>query len=57
MNINDYLIPLLMWFIETRDQILYYIKVCLNQLDANSKENEKAARDAMMRNTINKYFK
>ena len=49
--------PLLMWFIETRGQILYYIKARLDQLDANSKENEKAARETMMRKAINKYFK
>ena len=51
------IVPLLMWFIETRGQILHYIKARLNQLIANSKENENAARGAMMRNTINKYFK
>lgn len=34
MNI---IVPLLMWFIETRGQILYYIKMRLDQLDANSK--------------------
>lgn len=58
MNI---LIPVMMWFVETKDQILYYagaiIRKRLSDMTADTAGIEKARKTAVYNHIIKKYFR
>jgi hypothetical protein len=58
MNI---LIPVMMWFVETRGQILYYagaiIRKRLSDMTADTAGIEKARKTAVCNHIIKKYFR